>query len=84
MAALRINLPDEIKAIAESRASESGRKIDDYLSELIRADADQELDSAVEAQLVAGIESGPGVEVDSEFWRQLRDRARNGSASRGA
>ena len=77
MPPLSINLTNELKAIAEARASESGhRSIDDYVSSLIRADADQELDPELEAQLLAALDSGPARELPPDFWDNLKQLAR--------
>jgi plasmid stability protein len=76
MAALRIDLPDNVKAVAESRAAECGRSIDEYLSALIQADAEQEVDETLEAELLAGLDSGPATELEPNFWSNLKSRIR--------
>ena len=76
MAALKINLPDDLKAVAESRAAECGRSLDAYLSALIRADAERDLEPDVEKQLIAGLDSGPATELAPNFWQDIKLRVR--------
>jgi len=73
---LHLNLPDDLKSLAESRARESGHSsLDAYLVSLIRADADQDISAELEAQLIEGIESGPPVEATPQYWADLKRRA---------
>jgi plasmid stability protein len=77
MAALKLNIPDELRAAAEARAAESGHSsLDEYLAALIRADSESDLSDELEQHLLAGLESGPAAELPADFWHQLKRRVR--------
>lgn len=81
MATLTVQLPDDVKGLAEARAAEAGyADVGQYLAELIRGDtaagpADLTVDSddALEA-LVLGRLDGPSVEMDEADFRQMRQK----------
>jgi hypothetical protein len=77
MATLELNLPEHLKAAAESRAVEAGYKsVDDYVASLIEADELAPISDATEAELLRSLESGPAVELTPQFIAELRERAR--------
>jgi antitoxin ParD1/3/4 len=71
---VHLNIPDELKALAEARARESGQTLEDYLASLIRADTEQDVSEELERELLEGLNSGPAVEVTPEFWADLKRR----------
>ncbi len=77
MPPLQVNLTPSLRATAEARAAESGRSLDDYLSALIRADAEAEVDPEVEAQLLERLDSGEATELPPKFWDELLQRAQD-------
>lgn len=75
MATLHLNVPDEVKALAEARAAESGyTRVEDYVTSLVRADATQDLSEEMEQAVLDGLNSGPAVDVTPRFWTDLKAR----------
>jgi hypothetical protein len=74
MASVNLNLPDEVKAVAEARAAESGfPSLDKYVEELVRADAgaSEDVDDDLE-QLLASRLDGPTVEMNDADFASIR------------
>jgi hypothetical protein len=77
MATLQINLPENIKAAAQTRAAAAGyASVDQYIASLIEADELAPLSGEMEAELIKGLASGPAVEITHEFLADLKKRAR--------
>ena len=90
MARFSIELPEDLKAKAEVRAAESGHQsVEDYLTSLIRADANGAAadygaahgltfhsQDQLEAMLSEGLAS-PASEMSTDDWADLRRRALN-------
>jgi len=84
MASLVLNIPEELKAAAESRAAAAGfASVDDYVAKLIEDDDLGALDAATEVELLKGLDSGPPAEISPQFWEDLKQRVRS-RRSRGA
>jgi len=94
MVTLTVNLPDKVKALAESRASAAGyADVSEYLVRLIEAeasassgDAESSTDDHLEALLLCRID-GIGVEMDAADFQQLRRKLADqldGDAESGA
>jgi hypothetical protein len=81
MTMLTVNVPDDVKALAEARAAEAGcSDVGEYLVQLIKGDAaggpaglSVDSDDDVEAMLLARLD-GPSVEVDAADFQHMRDR----------
>jgi hypothetical protein len=74
MAALKINVSDDVRSRLQARAKESGfRKIEDYVQAMILADtAGPEMDDEqIEALLLSRI-NGPFVEMDHADFERMR------------
>jgi hypothetical protein len=79
---IQLNLSDELKTLAESRAKEAGHhSLDSYLASLIRADVEQDVSAELEGALLAGLDSGPALDVTAQFWADLKQRARRSAKS---
>jgi hypothetical protein len=73
MATLNVNLADEVKRRAEAQAAEAGfGSVDAYLANLIESDRAFPIDPALEADLVAGLESGAREISDVDWARKKR------------
>lgn len=74
MAIMNVSLPVELKDFVEAQAREhgygSGSK---FLRELIQREQNR---VQLRALLVQGIESGPGSEMDDDYFERLRERVR--------
>jgi hypothetical protein len=81
MTTLTVNLPDKVKALAESRASAAGyADVSEYLARLIEAeasasslDSESNSDDQLEALLLARVDDN-GVEMDAADFQRLRKK----------
>jgi antitoxin ParD1/3/4 len=74
MTHLNISLPEPLRRFVDEKVKSGGYgTVSEYISELVRqaqmAEEDQE---RLEAALLEGLDSGPGIEVSPEFWKELR------------
>jgi antitoxin ParD1/3/4 len=73
MTTLNISLPDALREFVERQVAEGGyRTAGEYLHELIREDLKRKELEKLEALLLEGLDSGPGVEATPEWWEQFR------------
>jgi len=74
MATLDIPLPEDLKPLAESQATQGGyTTVSEYIRALILADADAAVDADTEAELLKGLAS-PAREVTAADWAEKRRR----------
>jgi antitoxin ParD1/3/4 len=74
---LNVSLPEELsRFIDEKVATGEYGTAGDYIRTLIRQAQERERDDArLKALLLEGLDSGPGIEVTPEFWKELRAEA---------
>jgi hypothetical protein len=83
MAVLQLQLPDRLKTLAETRAADAGfDSLDAYIASLIESDEAVPLSAELDAELIAGLDSGPAFEVTAGFWDDLKRRVRERRAPR--
>ncbi len=74
MATMNISLPDELKEFVDAQVAEQGyTSSSEYLRELIRKQRDVEM---LRGLLLDGVRSGPAAPMASDFFAQMRARAR--------
>ncbi|HEY4534366.1 MAG TPA: type II toxin-antitoxin system ParD family antitoxin [Enteractinococcus sp.] len=74
MATMNVSLPDDLKAFVEAQVQEHGYvSSSEFLRELIRRERDR---AHLRALLIQGMESGPGSEMDEQYFDRLRERVR--------
>lgn len=82
MAELTLELTDEELAKAMAQARRSGYlRVEEYIVSLMddaeaRGRYEVRSDDELEAKLLEGLESGPGIPVNEAFWEDLRQRVR--------
>ena len=74
MQTISINLPDALGDFVHRQSAEHG--IDEYFAKILRDQQREEARDSLEAELIKGIESGPGVPITPEFWQEVREEAR--------
>lgn len=75
METLNVSLPGAMKKYVQERVASGGYgNTSEYVRELIRTEQKQRAKAELEALLLEGINSGPGVEVNEEFWKNLRQQ----------
>ena len=76
MATMNISLPDSLKSFVQERASSTDfSNPSDYIRALIRADKLRAAEEKLEQALLIGLNSGPSIPVDDQFWDRLNKRA---------
>jgi len=74
MTSLNISLPEALRQFVDEKVKSGGYgTASEYIRELIRhAQKQEEEQERLEALLLEGLDSGPGIEVTPEFWKELR------------
>lgn len=73
MTSLNISLPESLKAFVEKQVDEAGYSTpSEYVRELLRADRKRRADERIEALVMEGLNSGPGVLADAKYWKSAR------------
>ena len=78
MQTISINLPDTLGDFVHRQSAEQG--IDEYFEKILREQQREQARDKLEAELIKGIESGPGEPITPEFWREVREEGRRRSA----
>jgi antitoxin ParD1/3/4 len=74
MATLNVSLPKSMKTFVDSQVQQSGYSTaSEYIRELIRDAQKRAGQQKLEELLLEGLDSGPSIRIDSEFW-QRRER----------
>lgn len=70
---VNISMPGSLKAFVDKRLKSAGfGNVSEYFRHLIREDQKRAADDELEALLLEGLNSGPGVEVTPEWWARHR------------
>lgn len=74
---LNVSLPEPLRRFVEEKvASGEHGSASDYIRSLIYQAQERETEQErLEALLLEGLESGPGIAVTPEFWKELRAEA---------
>jgi len=71
MQTISINLPDSLSDFVYRQSAEQG--IDEYFEKILRFQQREEARDRLEAELIKGIESGPGEPITPEYWQKIRE-----------
>ena len=74
MQTISINLPDTLGDFVHRQSAEHG--IDEYFERILREQQRERARDRLEAELIKGIESGPGEPITPEYWEKIRERGR--------
>jgi antitoxin ParD1/3/4 len=71
---LDISLPEALRAFVDQKVKAGGYgTASDYIRELVHQDQQQEEEQErLETLLLEGLDSGPGIKVTPELWKELR------------
>jgi Arc/MetJ-type ribon-helix-helix transcriptional regulator len=70
---ISVQLPDDVRLFAETYAKKKGfSSVNDFISSLLMEVKDRQ--TQLEAELLAGLESGPAEAKSDDDWLQLRTR----------
>ena len=78
MQTISINIPDSLGDFVHRQSAEHG--IDEYFEKILRDQQREEARNRLEAELLKGIESGPGEPITPEFWKEVLEEARRRNA----
>jgi antitoxin ParD1/3/4 len=79
MTTLNISLPKSMKTFVESQLSLGGYSTaSEYVRDLIREAQKKSARQRLERLLLEGLDSGPTVRVDENFWKERREKLRQG------
>jgi antitoxin ParD1/3/4 len=82
MTSLNISLPQELKNYIEQQTQQGYSTPSEYVRELIREDQKRRAKEKLDALLMEGLNSGPPLAADAQFWEELRKEARARLAAR--
>lgn len=84
MNTMNIAIPEQLKAFVQRQVERRGySSVSEYVRDLIRDDQErQTVLAALEAEIIKGLESGPGTPVTKEYWQALRQKVRDRAATR--
>lgn len=72
MATMNISLPDHMKIFIEQELDKGGyMTASEYFRHLVREEQRRRAQEKLEALLLEGIQSGPGIPASPEFWQNL-------------
>ena len=75
MSTLNISLPEPMRNFIEDQVRAGGYSTaSEYLRELVRKAQKETAKEKLEAMLVEGMDSGPPIEVTSEFWKNMHTK----------
>jgi len=75
MTTLNISLPESMKSFVDGQVSQGGySSSSEYVRALIRKEQEERSRAALEAELLAGLASGPSSEMTAKDWAGLRQR----------
>ena len=75
MSTLSISIPEPLREfINEQVAGGEYPDASEYLASLVREDQRRKAKAALEQQLLAGLNSGPAIEANDEYWREKEAR----------
>ena len=83
METMNIALPKPMKAFVQSQVAQRGySSASEYVRGLIRADQDERAWSALEAEILKGLQSGKPTPMTCEDWKAIRQEVRKRHAKR--
>ena len=83
METMNIALPKPMKEFVQSQVAERGySSTSEYIRELIRAAQDERTWSALEAEILKGLQSGKPTLMTREDWKAIRQEVRRRHAKR--
>ncbi len=69
MTTMNISLPDSMRAFIEQKIAQGGYSTaSEYIRQLVREDQKRAAQERLEQLLLEGINSGPPIEIDDEYW----------------
>ena len=73
METMNIALPETMKQFVQEQVERGGySSVSEYIRDLIRTDQEEKARSALETEILRGLESGSATPMSSEDWAEIR------------
>ena len=83
MNTMNIAIPEQLKAFVQSQVERRGySSVSEYVRDLIRGDQERQVISALEAEIIKGLESGESTPMTQEDWQEIRNEVRRRHTAR--
>jgi antitoxin ParD1/3/4 len=83
MTTMNISLPDAMKSFVDTQVEERGYSTSsEYVRDLIRNDQMRQAEQRLAALILEGLESGPAVPIEKDYWDKKRAALREKYAPR--
>jgi antitoxin ParD1/3/4 len=74
MTTMNISLPETLKDFVDNQVQEGGYSTSsEYVRDLIRNDQIRQAEKRLAALILEGLESGPSIPVNNDYWDSKRD-----------
>lgn len=74
MTTMNISLPETLKDFVDNQVQERGYSTSsEYVRDLIRSDQIKQAEQRLAALILEGLESGPSIPVNKDYWNNKRD-----------
>jgi len=76
MTTVTISIPESLKSFVDKQIKRKGfGNVSEYFRTLIRSAQEQDADTRLETLLIEGLDSGQDVELNRDFWKELKTEA---------
>ena len=83
MNTMNIAIPEQLKSFVQHQVERRGySSVSEYIRDLIRGDQERLAITALEAEFLKGLESGPSTPMTTEDWQDIREEVRRRTANR--
>jgi antitoxin ParD1/3/4 len=80
---MNIAIPEQLKSFVQRQVERRGySSVSEYVRDLIRGDQERQAMSALEAEFLKGLDSGPSTLMTAQDWQDIREEVRSRPAKR--
>jgi antitoxin ParD1/3/4 len=83
MNTMNIAIPKDLKSFVQRQVERRGySSVSEYVRDLIRGDQERQAMTALEAEFLRGLDSGPSTPMTKQDWQDIREEVRRRTAKR--
>ena len=83
MNTMNIAIPKQLKSFVQNEVRRRGySSVSEYVRDLIRGDQERQAITALEAEFLKGLDSGPSTPMTTQDWQDIREELRRRTAKR--
>jgi antitoxin ParD1/3/4 len=83
MNTMNIAIPKQLKSFVQNQVRHRGySSVSEYVRDLIRGDQERQAITALEAEFLKGLDSGPATPMTKQDWQDIRTEVRRRTAAR--